>query len=52
MEPFGIHGVSVAASANALNPLHFSDDEGAHAVLESSVGRDMFKSYVATKKGG
>ena len=37
MEPLGIHGVFVEASANTFNPLHNGDDEGAHSVLESSV---------------
>ena len=36
MEPLGIHGVFVEASANTYNPLHNGDDEGAHSVPESS----------------
>ena len=36
MEPLGIHGVSVEASANTLNPLHYGEDEGSHSVTESS----------------
>ena len=36
MEPYGTPGVFVAASANTLNPLHTTDDEGSHLVTESS----------------
>ena len=41
MEPFGISCVSVAASANTLNPLHKIDDEGSHLVTESSARLGM-----------
>ena len=46
MEPEGIHGVSVVASANALNPLHSTEDEGAKVMLESSFGAPSEKDRV------
>ena len=46
MEPIGIHGVFVEASANTFNPLHYGDDEGAHSVPESSFGAPSEKGRV------
>ena len=46
MEPLGIPGVSVEASANTLNPLHNGEDEGAHSVPESSFGAPSEKGRV------
>ena len=46
MEPLGTHGVSVEASANNFNPLHYGDDEGAHFVHESSFGAPSEKGRV------
>ena len=46
MEPLGIHGVFVEASASTFNPLHNGDDEGAHSVPESSFGAPSEKGRV------
>ena len=46
MEPLGIPGVSVAASANTKNPLHTTDDEGSHHVTGSSFGAPIRESRV------
>ena len=46
MEPSGISCVFVAASANTLNPLHTTDDEGSHPVTESSFGAPSEKGRV------